>query len=164
MNRSQKNAWFGLVNCVLATSFFTFFFYRAVFYVPAPGMRLSGQPSLWEFIVKIFLQIWPMVLFALPVIAVILMFMPRKKQSPMEPDSDELDRMIQNRAVHISFISVWLLWPFALFLIMLKDGITGILSVTEALFIHLGVFIVCMMIYFLAKVILYQKQIKGESV
>ena len=164
MNRAQKNAWFGLTNCVLAIAVFSLFFYRAVCYVPVPGINLSHQPSQWEFIIKLFLQVWPLTLFVLPAIALILLFMPRKKQSLLEPDFDELDADIQNKAIQISFISVWFLWPLALILIARKDGITGALSVPEGIFIHLGTFLVCMAIYFLTKVILYQKQTTGDAV
>ena len=161
MNRAQKNAWFGLTNCALAITFFCLFFYRAVCYVPSPGTTLPHQPSQWEFIIKVVLQIWPLVLFVLAIAPLILLFIPRKKQSMLEPDFDELDADIQNKAIRISFIAVWFLWPLALMLIILRDGITGILSVMEGLFIHMGTFLVCMIIYFLTKVILYQKQTTG---
>lgn len=165
MNLAQKNAWFGLINCLLAITFFCFFFYRAIYYVPVSGFRLSPQPSQWEVIVKTFLQVWPVVLFLLPAIALTLLFIPRKKQSIAEPNFDELDEAIQNKAVRISFISVWLLWPLALTLIMLKVSNAGILSISiiEGFFIHFGVFLICMAIYFFTMIVLYRIQTKGTA-
>ena len=160
MNRAQKNAWFGLVNCLLAIVFCCFFFFRVMFFMPIPGFRFAPQPSQTEIIVKAILRLWPLVL---PVIALLLLLMPRKKQSPAEPDFDELDVAIQNKAIRVSFISVWCLWPLSLIITALKIGITGGLPAVFYFYIHLGVFIICMAIYFLTKVLLYRKQTEGAT-
>jgi hypothetical protein len=94
-------------------------------------------------------------------LALILLLIPRKKQSPVEPDFDELDRVIQNKAIRISFVAVWFLWPMALILTMLKTGIAGNLPAILYLYVHLGVFLICMAIYFLTKIILYKNQTEG---
>ncbi|MBL7216021.1 MAG: hypothetical protein ISS71_10120 [Phycisphaerae bacterium] len=161
MNRAQKNAWFGLINCLLAITFCVFFVVGQVFFaVPVPGFKFAPQPSQTEIIVKVILRFWPLVL---PVIALILLLTPRKKQRPVEPDFDELDTAIQNKAIRVSFISVWFLWPLALCITMLKLGILGVLPALFYFYIHLGVFLICMAIYFLTKVLLYRKQTEGPA-
>ena len=161
MNRAQKNAWFGLVNCLLAIAFCCFFFFRVMFFIPTPSFRFAPQPSQTEIIIRVILQFWPL---AFPVIALILLLLPRKKQSPAEPDFDELDSTIQNETVRISFISVWFLWPLALVITMLKFGITKPIPTIFFFYIHFGVFLVCMAIYFLTKLLLYRKQTEGGAV
>lgn len=159
MNRAQKNAWFGLVNCLLAVAFCVFFvlmFTR----VPEPGFKAQPQPSQTEIFVKIALRLWPMVL---PVIALILLLIPRKKQSPAEPDFDELDAAIQSKAQRVAFISVWVLWPLGIILIMLKIGIVGNLPVICYFSVYWYVFLICMTIYFLTKVLLYKKHTNGGA-
>jgi hypothetical protein len=161
MNRAQKNAWFGLVNSLLAIVFCaSFVLGRMFFSIPVPGFKFAPQPSQTEIIIKAILWFWPMVL---PFIALILLLIPRKKESPAEPDFDELDAAIQNKAIRVSFISVWLVWPLVLALIMLMFGIATPLPAVYYCFIHLGVFVICMAIYFLTKVLLYRKQTKGNA-
>ncbi|MHC4237426.1 MAG: hypothetical protein ACYSO4_10180 [Planctomycetota bacterium] len=158
MNRAQKNAWFGLVNCIIAVIFFIELFLVRLFHVPVPGFKFAPQPSQTELFFRAMTAFWPL---ALPVLALILLLIPRKKQSPVEPDFDELDRVIQNKAIRISFVAVWFLWPMALILTMLKTGIAGNLPAILYLYVHLGVFLICMAIYFLTKIILYKNQTEG---
>jgi hypothetical protein len=160
MNRAQKNAWFGLVNCVLAIIFCGFFFYRGFFYLPKPGFRFDPTPSQIEIILKNILLLWPL---ALPVIALILLLVPRKKQSPYEPDFDEMDNAIRNKAIRVSFISVWFLWPLTLILAMLGTGVTTNLPVVWSFFIYLAVFLICMSLHFLTMVFLYRKQTERDD-
>lgn len=155
MNRAQKNAWFGLVNCLLAIIFCGFFFCRGFFYFPKPGFRFDPQPSQMEIILKNILLLWPL---ALPVIALILLLVPRKKQNPAEPDFDEMDKAIRNKAIRVSFISVWFFWPLILILSMLGTGVTTNLPVVWSFFIYLAVFLICTSLYFLTMVISYRKQ------
>lgn len=100
MNRTQKNAWFGLVNCLLAIGFTIFLYYRIVFWIPVPGFKFAPEPSQTQIIFQAIGNFWPLVM---PVIAVILLLIPRTKQSPAEPDFDELDADIQNKAIRRSF-------------------------------------------------------------
>lgn len=155
MNRAQKNAWFGLVTCLLAIIFWGFFFYRGFFYLPKPGFRFDPPSGQMEILLKNILLLWPL---ALPVIALILLLVPRKKQSPAEPDFDEMDKVIRNKAIRVSFISVWFLWPLTLLLAMPGTGATTNLPVVWSFFIYLAVFLICMSIYFLTGVFLYRKQ------
>ena len=159
MNRAQKNAWFGLVNCLLALAF-SLFFILMFTAVPEPGFEFQPQPSQTEIVVKIILRLWPVVL---PVIALVLLLIPRKKQSPAEPDFDELDAAIQNKAQRVAFISVWFLWPLGIILIMLKTGIAGNLPVISYFSVYWYVFLICMSIYSLTKIILYNKQTEGGA-
>ena len=160
MNRAQKNAWFGLINCIIAIVFFFELFLGRLFCHPVASYRLAPQPSQIEIFFKTLLYFWPL---ALPVIALILLLTPRKKQSPAEPDFDELDATIQNKAIRVSFISVWFLWPLALVMTALKFGMyKGILTIFY-FYVHLGVFLICMTIYFLTKLLLYRKQTEGGA-
>jgi len=165
MNRTQKNAWFGLVNCLVAAIFCCFFFYRALFYIPASGFRFVSPLSQIEIIVKAILHFWPLVL---PFIALILLLILRKKQSPAEPDFDELDIAIQNKATHVAFISIWLLWPLTLLSIMSIISTFNPVTPFPAIaffcfFISTTVFAVCMAIYFLIKILLYRKHTEGGA-
>jgi hypothetical protein len=160
MNRAQKNAWFGLVNCAIAVIFFFELFLSRLFHVPVPGFRNAPHPSQLDVFFKTIASCWPLIL---PVIAIVLLVYPRKKQSPAEPDFDELDETIQNKAMRAAFISVWFLWPFALTLTMLKIGIAGNLPAIFYFYIHWGVFLICMAIYFLTKVLLYKKHTEGGA-
>lgn len=172
MNRAQKNAWFGLAICLLAIVFcFSFVFGRIFFSVPVPafkaappipGFKLPLPPSQTEIIIKNILRFGPLVL--IPVTALLLLLIPRKKQSPAEPDFDELDAAIQNKATRVSFFSIWLMWPLVLILTTPMLGEAAHSIAIFCVFIYLGVFIVCMAIYFLTKVILYKKQTEGDTV
>ena len=160
MNRAQKNAWFGLINCLLAIAFYVFLVLSQTMILPYPPVRafsFQPQPSQLDLI----LRGWPLVL---PVIALILLLVPRKKQSHVEPDTDELDIVIQNKATRAAFISVWLVWLLAIILLILTQGAyRGMVSVIECIYIHLGVFLVCMTTYFLTKVLLYHRQTQGGA-
>ncbi|MBN1982468.1 MAG: hypothetical protein JW795_13125 [Chitinivibrionales bacterium] len=159
MNRAQKNAWFGLINCLLAFAFCVFFVLMFTA-VPEPGFKSQPQPSQTAIFVKMLLRLWPVVL---PIIALILLLIPRRKQSPAEPDFDELDRAIQHKAIQAAFISIWFLWPLGIILIMLRIGLVGNLPIICYFSIYWYVFMICMTIYFLTKVLLYRKHIQGEA-
>ena len=92
MNRTQKNTWFALVESIFSLSVLGIIFIR-IFWIP--------KPSHWESIHLL----WPIVAAAL---VFALFFVRRKKQSPIEPENDERDRQIQQRAVITSYISIWL--------------------------------------------------------
>ncbi|MDH4201888.1 MAG: hypothetical protein OEV87_03255 [Phycisphaerae bacterium] len=165
MNRAQKNAWFGLVNCLIAIAFCVFFVAGRMFFAtPVPGFKFQPQPSQIEIIVRNILRHWPLIL---PFIALTLLLLPRKKQSPAEPDFDELDAAVQNKAIRMSFISVWFLWPLTLLLIMIillgfsSDNAPFPALIFFCFSISTAVFAVCMTIYFLTKIILYRKQTEG---
>jgi hypothetical protein len=160
MNHAQKNAWFGLINCVIALVFFFELFLGRLFHVPTPGFRSAPQPSQIEILLRAIMSYWPL---ALPVIALILLLLPRKKQSPAEPDFDELDALIQNKAIRTSFISVWILWPVALVLTALKFGMYKDVLTIYFFYVQLGVFLFCMAIYFLTKIVLYRKHTEGGA-
>jgi len=158
MNHAQKNAWFGLINCAIALVFFFTFFLCRFFHIPVSSLRSAPQPSNLEVFFRSVLPFWPLVL---PVIALALLLLPRKKQSPAEPDFDEMDATIQNKAIRIAFTSIWLLWPLALLLTIPMLGEAAYPIAAFCVFVYLVIFIVCMTIYFLTKIILYRKQLKG---
>ena len=128
--------------------------------MPVPGYKYAPQPSQIEIIFKAILYFWPLIL---PVISLIVLLIPRKKQSPAEPDFDELDAAIQQRAIRASFIAVWFFWPLALILTMVRFGITTPIPTILFGYIHFGVFLICMTIYFLTMVRLYRKQTQGGA-
>ena len=163
MNRAQKNAWFGLMNCLLAISFFVVFFLGQKF-ACVPGFKPISKPSQWEIFIDFLVRHWQLILIVFPIIALILLLVPRKKQSPAEPDFDELDTVIQNKATRVSFTSVWFLWPLALILTIPMLGEAAHPIAVFCVFIYLVIFIICMTIYFSTKVILYRKQTQGGAV
>ena len=162
MNRAQKNAWFGLVNCLLAIGFFVVSFLCQKF-ACVPGFRFSTELSRWDMFKDFLVRHWQFALLAFPVIALILLLIPRKKQSPAEPDFDELDSVIQNKATRVAFIFVWLLWPLTLILTIPKLGDIAPPVAAFCVFIYLAIFIICMAIYFLTKVLLYRKHTEGAT-
>jgi hypothetical protein len=153
MNLAQKNAWFGLANCFLAI---TFFLARMFFYIPVPGYRFAPKPSQIEIIGRAILQFWPL---ALPLIALLLLFIPRKKQSPAEPDADERDRLIAQKAIRISYISVWFLLLAATIMTVGLTVFYGHRLVPPIILlpINLGVFLIAMAIYYIAILVLYRQ-------
>jgi uncharacterized membrane protein len=81
---------------------------------------------------------------------------PRKKQSPAEPDIDERDHQIKQKAVWVGFIAVWLLILLFIIILTLLAGWNGSVMVCCLPSIFLGVFLITLVIYFLAILIQYQ--------
>ncbi len=90
--------------------------------------------------------------FAMPVIA---FFLIRKKQSPAEPDSDERDNLIKQKAAKVAFIAVWILLIAASIIPYSFVGQEGSIPVVILPLINLGVFLVTMAIYSITVLIQY---------
>ena len=98
--------------------------------------------------------------FAMPVIAFFFM---RKKQSPAEPDSDERDKIIKQKAVLAAFVSVWILLIASNTIQRFFVGEAGSVPVDLLSIIHIGVFLGSMIIYSIAVLIQYSRAGKGEK-
>ena len=142
MNRAQKNAWFGLSFSLIASILILFIF--AIF------SHLQIQTFPWIFGVS--------GAAALAFIVLLLCsFIFRKRQNG-DIEADERDRSITNKAIKISFISVW---PFLILANTLTIYFTGIVKSVPAIlfvFIHVGVFVFSAITYFLSILIIYQAQ------
>ena len=91
-------------------------------------------------------------IFAMPVIAFFFM---RKKQSPAEPDSDERDNIIKQKAAIVAFIAVWILLIAASIIPYFFVGQGGSIPVIILPFINIGVFLDTMAIYSIAVLVQY---------
>jgi uncharacterized membrane-anchored protein len=93
-------------------------------------------------------------IFAMPVIA---FFSLRRKQSPAEPDSDERDNTIKQKAAIVAFVAVWILLIAASIIPYSFVGQEGSIPVVILPLINLGVFLDTMAVYSIAVLIQYRK-------
>jgi len=91
-------------------------------------------------------------IFAMPVIA---FFFIRKKQSPAEPDSDERDNIIKQKAATVAFIAVWILLIAASIIPHFFVGQEGSIPVVILPLINLCVFLDTMAIYSITVLVQY---------
>jgi len=137
MNKTQKSAWFGLVATLafLLLSLFLFIEIAILKKMLLP-MNLLGATLL----------------FGLGVASVIFIC---KKQSPIEVETDERDKLIQTRAIVVSFISVGLLLALTCLILRFVIGISGTITVWEFTLINFFVFYVALLVYSVAVLIQY---------
>jgi hypothetical protein len=147
MNRTQKGAWFTLGIAILLIVF-AFFVGNTML---AAGGRLAGVRS-----VKF--MCWVIVLFMIGG-AVYL----RRRQSHVEPDSDERDNAIRKNAVLVSFVSVWVALAAASVVPALVVGDYGSVPVAILPLIHMGVLLTALLVYPAAVLIQYRPSGRGEQ-
>ncbi len=143
MNKTQKSAWFGLVATLafLLLSLFLFIEIAILKKMLLP-MNLLGATLL----------------FGLGVASVIFIC---KKQSPIEVETDERDKLIQTRAIVVSFISVGVLLALTCLILRFIIGISGTIAVWELTLINFFIFYVALLVYSVA--ILVQYGWRGED-
>ena len=90
--------------------------------------------------------------FAMPVIAY---FKLRKKQSPGEPDSDERDNIIKQKATEVAFFAVCVLLLAASVIPFFFVGQQGSIPAVAMPVINLSIFLYTMAIYSIAVLIQY---------
>ena len=90
--------------------------------------------------------------FVMPVIAY---FTLRKKQSPAEPDSDERDNIIKQKATTFAFVAVWILLIAASIIPKFFAGQQGSIPVVILPFINLGIFLCTMATHSIAILVQY---------
>ena len=78
-----------------------------------------------------------------------------KKQSPIEVETDERDKLIQTRAIVVSFISVGLLLALTCLILRFIIGISGTIAVWEFTLINFFVFYVALLVYSVAVLVQY---------
>ncbi len=136
MNSTQKTAWIFLFS----------FFFGAVGFVYVGSIIAFGRmpPRPFGHIV-----VGSVTLAGLALLALTIFFI-AKRQSPAEPESDERDKMIRDRAAAISLLGSWLLLAIVMLVLGLTLGQTGSIPVYLLTVLLFGVWIVTTLIYAIA--------------
>jgi len=139
MNKTQKGALVNLVGALLNIAIAVFLVVEIVVLRRLPE---SFSEKFW-------------VIIAVCMLAPILIIFYRKKQSPVEVESDERDNLIKYRAVLASFISVWILLAAVTIIPRFVVGIAGTIPIWLLAFINVGVLLVAMLVYSVAILVQY---------
>ena len=137
MNKTQKSAWCGLVVTLAFLLLCLFLFIEIVI---LKKMLLSVN------------LLWATLLFGLGVASAIFI---RKKQSPIEIEADERDKLIRTRAIVVSFISVGVLLALTCLILRFIVGISGTITVWEFTLINFFIFYVALLVYSVAVLVQY---------
>ena len=130
MNRTQREAWFGLGGISLSLCIFVW-----------AGVKLFIFKTIPEGITRF----WPVLVICVFMATSIVLL--RRKQSPAEVESDERDRLIKYRAVVACFVSVWVLLAAATGIPQLLVGVKGSIPVWLLAFINVGVLFIALLVY-----------------
>jgi len=137
MNKTQKSAWCGLVVTLAFLLLCLFLFIEiAILKKMLLSVNLLGATLL----------------FGLGVASVIFTC---KKQSPIEVEADERDKLIQRRAIVVSFISVGILLALTCLILRFIIGISGTITVWEFTLINFFIFYVALLVYSVAILVQY---------
>jgi len=146
MNKTQKGAWFSLAGTIFA---FTIAFYLI--------FRLAIQKRPPErFCVYLFLLI-----FLLYIVAGIFFLL--RKQSPNEPDYDERDNRIKQKAGIAALISVGPLFLAASVIPQFFVGLDGTIPVWLLPIVTVSLIYPVMLVYSIAVLVQYNLGRKGEK-
>ena len=115
-----------------------------------PGDRTAG--------VKL-VKVWMWVVLAISAGGAV--FVHLKRRTP-EVDNDERDRYIKKNAILVSFISLWILLFAASLIPGFVTGDMGSIPVDLLPIINMGVFLIAMLVYSVAVLFQYGREIKGE--
>jgi hypothetical protein len=137
MNKTQKSAWCGLVVTLAFLLLCLFLFIEIVI---LKKMLLSVN------------LLWATLLFGLGVASAIFIC---KKQSPIEVETDERDKLIRTRAVVVSFVSVGVLLALTCLILRFIVGISGTITVWEFTLINFFIFYVALLVYSVAVLVQY---------
>jgi hypothetical protein len=138
MNRTQKSAWCGMVVTLTFLLLCIFLFIEI-----AILKRIFLLANL----------LGVTILFSLSVSLMIFIF---KKQSPVEVEADERDKLIQTRAVVISFVSMWILLASCCLILRGILGISGMIAVWQLTLINFFIFTAELLIYSVAILLQYR--------
>jgi predicted ABC-type exoprotein transport system permease subunit len=139
MNRTQKTALSSLVIVLLPTAILAFFLFRVFvlkkasagfavgFLLLAVLILLEGSLLIWSF----------------------------KRQSSKEPEADERDKLITNRAAMAAFISGWIALPIVSVIPRFILGDNGCIPAWSLPLINFAALIIIMMVYSIAILIQY---------
>ncbi len=146
MNRAQKGALVALSAFGLNIAFLGYLF-LGIFVLKSLPRRLDAV--VWMLVFVTLIGWWIVLL--------------RKRQSPAEPEADERDALIMKRAAQIAFVATWILLVVVTLVLALVLGQTGAVPVYVLTFIHFGLFVVAMLVYFAVVLVLYGWNGKGEQ-
>ena len=145
MNRTQKGAWFNLAGTTLV---FTIAFY-AIFRIAIQ----KGPPE------RFWLYLFPLT-FLLYMVAGIFFLL--RKQSPNEPDYDERDNRIKQKAWIAAFVSVWPLFLGASVIPQFFVGLDGTIPVFLLPIVTVSLLYPVLLVYSIAVLVQYGLGGKGE--
>jgi cobalamin synthase len=146
MNKTQKGVWLNLVGTLLVLA-------SALFLTIQIGIRHRLPERIWIFI-------WALLFILVTVIGIILVC---KKQSPAEPESDERDNQIKQRAWVAAFISVWPVFLAASVIPQFFVGLDGSVPVWSLPIVTVLLFYIVLFVYSIAVLIQYGRGAKGEK-
>jgi amino acid transporter len=138
MNKTQKEAWFGLGGILLCLGIFVW-----------AGVKIFILKTIPEGLTRF----WPVLVFCVFMATSLVLL--RRKQSPAEVESDERDRLIKYRAVLACFVSVWVLLAAATGIPQLVVGVKGSIPVWLLAFVNLGVLLIALLVYSVAVLVQY---------
>ena len=139
MNKAQRGAWFALVGCLFNIAI-------AVYLVVKIYVLKSLPRLFWEGL---------SIITAICVLLVLSIVLYSKKQSQAEVESDERDKLIQKRAVLVSFVSVWILLGVLSIILGFIPGVDGSIPVWLLAIINVCIFLIVMTIYHIAVLVQY---------
>ena len=146
MNRTQRRALFTLSISITLIAFGLIVF-NSMF---APGDSTAGVSLV---------KVWIWVILAVSAGGAV--FVHLKRRTP-EVDNDERDRYIKKNAILVSFISLWILLFAASLIPGFVTGDMGSIPVDLLPIINMGVFLIAMLVYSVAVLFQYGREIKGE--
>ena len=147
MNKTQRRALFTLSISIMLIAFGAIIF-TSMF---MPGDRTAG--------VKL-VKVWMWVILAISAGGAV--FVHLKRRTP-EVDSDERDRYIKKNAILVSFISLWILLFVSSLIPGFVAGDMGSIPVDLLPIINMGVFLVAMLVYSVAVLFQYGREVEGEN-
>jgi hypothetical protein len=146
MNKTQRGAWFSLVGTIFA--------FTVVFYLI---FRLAIQKKAPE---RFCLYLFPLI-FLLYIVAGIFFLL--RKQSPNEPDYDERDNQIKQKAWMAALISVGPLFLTASVIPQFFVGLDGTIPVWLLPIVTVGLLYPVLLVYSIAVLVQYGRGGKGEK-
>ena len=138
MNKTQKGAWANIFGTILVFVIVSYLIYQI-------GIGHKTPPRIGMYIV----------LCTAVLITGISLYFLRKKQSPNEPDSDERDNQIKQKAWIAAFISVWPLFLAASVAPQFWAGLDGSVPVWSLPIVTVLVFYIVLFVYSVAVLIQY---------
>ncbi len=147
MNRAQKGALVSLSSFTLSAAVFGYLLVRILVLQSLPQSLLG--------------KLWPALAFAALVAWWIVLL--RRRQNPAEPEADERDMLIMRRAAQIAFVATWVLLAAVTLVLGLALGQAATVPVYVLTFIHLGLFVAAMAVYFTATLVLYGREGKEDE-
>ena len=138
MNKTQKGSWYAISISLLSLALGIYMI------VEIAVLRRSPEGFGRFFWLPAFLLITGIAIFFI-----------RKKQSPVEVDSDERDNLIKKRAVLAAFVSVWIILSAVTIIPRFIVGSDGSVPIWLLPIINIGVFYIVLLVYSVAVLIQY---------